>query len=162
MTDLSPASDPIAPATAIAGSPNLAELWQQILAALELPSTRMLFSRQTQLVRLDERRAVVQVAGNWMAMVQSRLPLLETAVTNALGSPRQLLLEGGYSPSTPTDQDLLDLLANHPLRTDIVLAAKEMAEYRQDASRGTRQVRILINVVDYVRLVLKTYGRHDP
>ena len=63
---------------------------------------------------------------------------------------------------TPTDQDLLDLLANHPLRTDIVLAAKEMAEYRQDASRGARQVSMLVNVVDYVRLVLKTYGRHDP
>jgi len=64
--------------------------------------------------------------------------------------------------STPTDQDLLELLANHPLRTDIVLAAKEMAEYRQDASRGARQVSILINVVDYAKLVLQTYGRHDP
>lgn len=65
-------------------------------------------------------------------------------------------------PLTPRDQDLLDLLANHPLRTDVVLAAKEMAEYRQDASRGTRQVSILINVLDYARLVLTTYGRHDP
>lgn len=65
-------------------------------------------------------------------------------------------------PLTPTDRDLLDLLANHPLRTDVVLAAKEMAEYRQDASRGTRQVSILINVLDYARLVLTTYGRHDP
>ena len=64
--------------------------------------------------------------------------------------------------NTPTEQDLLDLLANHPLRTDIVLAAKEMAEYRQDASRGTRQVSMLVNVVDYARLVLTTYGRHDP
>lgn len=63
---------------------------------------------------------------------------------------------------TPRDQDLLDLLANHPLRTDVVLAAKEMAEYRQDASRGTRQVSMLVNVVDYARLVLTTYGRHDP
>ena len=61
----------------------------------------MLLSQQAQLVRLDERRAVVQVAGNWMAMVQSRLPLLETAVTNALGSPRQLLLEGGGAHSPP-------------------------------------------------------------
>ncbi|MDP4736671.1 MAG: DNA polymerase III subunit gamma/tau, partial [Cyanobium sp. MAG_216] len=74
-------------------SANLPELWQQILAGLELPSTRMLLSQQARLVRLDERRAVVQVAGNWMAMVQSRLPLLEAAVTKALGSPRQLTLE---------------------------------------------------------------------
>jgi len=79
----------------------LPELWQQILAGLELPSTRMLLSQQARLVRLDERRAVVQVAGNWMAMVQSRLPLLETAVAKALGSPRQLTLEGGGESAAP-------------------------------------------------------------
>ena len=69
---------------------DLAELWQQILAGLELPSTRMLLSQQAQLLRLDERRAVVRVAGTWMALVQSRLPLLEKAVASALGRPRQL------------------------------------------------------------------------
>ena len=78
------------------------ELWQQILAGLELPSTRMLLSQQARLVRLDERRAVVQVAGNWMAMVQSRLPLVEAAVAKALGSPRQLTLEGGGESAAPT------------------------------------------------------------
>jgi DNA polymerase-3 subunit gamma/tau len=81
---------------------NLPELWQQILAGLELPSTRMLLSQQARLVRLDERRAVVQVAGNWMAMVQSRLSLLEAAVAKALGSPRQLVLEGGGEHTAPT------------------------------------------------------------
>jgi DNA polymerase III subunit gamma/tau len=80
----------------------LPELWQQILAGLELPSTRMLLSQQARLVRLDERRAVVQVAGNWMAMVQSRLPLLEAAVAKALGSPRQLTLEGGGESAAST------------------------------------------------------------
>ena len=80
---------------------NLPELWQQILAGLELPSTRMLLSQQAQLVRLDERRAVVRVAGNWMAMVQSRLPLVEKAIALALGSSRQLVLEGGGEPSSP-------------------------------------------------------------
>ena len=107
-----PAATPIpAPAPAPAPAPvsvepnssaNLPELWQQILAGLELPSTRMLLSQQARLVRLDERRAVVQVAGNWMAMVQSRLPLLEAAVTKALGSPRQLTLEGGGESSAAT------------------------------------------------------------
>ena len=110
-----PAATPIpapAPAQAQAQAPpvsvepnssaNLPELWQQILAGLELPSTRMLLSQQARLVRLDERRAVVQVAGNWMAMVQSRLPLLEAAVTKALGSPRQLTLEGGGESSAAT------------------------------------------------------------
>ena len=89
-----------APATAADTGPgtDLSELWQQILTGLELPSTRMLLSQQAQLARLDQQRAVVQVAGNWMAMVQSRLPLLEKAVASALGSPRQVVLEAGGSP----------------------------------------------------------------
>ena len=75
------------------GSTNLAELWQQILGSLELPSTRMLLSQQGRLVRLDANRAVVQVAGNWMGMVQSRAALLEQAMAKALGGSRQLVLE---------------------------------------------------------------------
>jgi DNA polymerase-3 subunit gamma/tau len=87
----SPISEPVA-----APAPqNLGELWQQILAGLELPSTRMLLSQQAHLHRLDDRRAVVRVSGNWIAMVQSRLPLLEGAVARALGSPRQVKLEAG-------------------------------------------------------------------
>ncbi len=95
------ARDPL-PATA-AGSegPDLAELWQQILAGLELPSTRMLLSQQAVLARLDPQRAVVQVAGNWMAMVQSRLPLLEKAVAGALGGNRQVLLEAAAGSTIP-------------------------------------------------------------
>ncbi|MCT0209013.1 DNA polymerase III subunit gamma/tau [Synechococcus sp. CS-1332] len=89
------------PEAAAPASENLAELWQQILASLELPSTRMLLSQQAELLRLDERRAVVRVAGTWMAMVQSRLPLLEKAVASALGSPRQLSLEAGVAEATP-------------------------------------------------------------
>ena len=76
-------------------SSNLPELWQQILGSLELPSTRMLLSQQGQLVRLDANRAVVQVAGNWMGMVQSRAALLEQAIAKALGGNRQLVLEAG-------------------------------------------------------------------
>ena len=97
--------------------PNLGELWQQILAGLELPSTRMLLSQQAQLVRLDERRAVVTVAGNWMAMVQSRLPLLEKAMASALGSPRQLVLEGGGEmPAQPPPKATVPAPAS-PART---------------------------------------------
>ncbi len=96
------------PGAAAGGSPrshdpgvDLPELWQQILASLELPSTRMLLSQQAALVRLDAQRAVVRVSGNWIAMVQSRLPLLEKAVQSALGSPRQLLLEGSSDLAMP-------------------------------------------------------------
>ena len=94
---------PELPAVAVAtpnpptGSTNLQELWQQILGSLELPSTRMLLSQQAQLVRLDANRAVVQVAGNWMGMVQSRSSLLEQAVAKALGGSRQLIIEASTS-----------------------------------------------------------------
>ena len=94
---------PELPAVAVAtptpptGSTNLPELWQQILGSLELPSTRMLLSQQAQLVRLDANRAVVQVAGNWMGMVQSRASLLEQAVAKALGGSRQLIIEASTS-----------------------------------------------------------------
>lgn len=55
-----PELPPVTPAAAEGTTPNLAELWQQILGSLELPSTRMLLSQQGQLVRLDANRAVVR------------------------------------------------------------------------------------------------------
>jgi DNA polymerase-3 subunit gamma/tau len=85
------------PTPAPAGG-NLAEIWQQILAGLELPSTRMLLSQQASLHRLDERRAVVRVAANWLTMVQSRQSLLEKAMLLALGSARQVTLEASDNP----------------------------------------------------------------
>ena len=92
-----PELPPVAPAAAASNGEitNLPELWQQILGSLELPSTRMLLSQQAQLIRLDANRAVVQVASNWMGMVQSRAALLEQAVAKALGGNRQLILEAG-------------------------------------------------------------------
>ena len=81
---------------------SLPELWQQILGSLELPSTRMLLSQQAQLVRIDANRAVVQVAGNWMGMVQSRASLLEQAVAKALGGNRQLVLEASSGSVAPS------------------------------------------------------------
>jgi DNA polymerase-3 subunit gamma/tau len=92
------------PAAAESSGQDLGELWQQILAGLELPSTRMLLSQQARLVRLDDRRAVVQVAGPWAAMVESRRPLLERAVASALGGSRELKLEtGGEPPPRPPE-----------------------------------------------------------
>ena len=88
------------PTPATSGT-NLPELWQQILGSLELPSTRMLLSQQAQLVRLDANRAVVQVAGNWMGMVQSRASLLEQAVGKALGGSRQLIIEASTGVMQP-------------------------------------------------------------
>ena len=105
--DASAGGTPAAPTpTTPPAQANLVELWHQILAGLELPSTRMLLSQQATLHRLDERRAVVRVAGNWIAMVQSRLPLLERAMAKTLGSSRQVTLEASEqreSPAVPAD-----------------------------------------------------------
>ena len=60
----------------------------------------MLLSQQAQLVRIDNHRAVVQVAGNWMGMVQSRVALLEQAIARTMGGARQLVLEN-HSGAAP-------------------------------------------------------------
>ncbi|MEN9495179.1 MAG: hypothetical protein RLZZ137_219 [Cyanobacteriota bacterium] len=110
-----PASpEPAAQPEGSGAGPDLRELWQQILAGLELPSTRMLLSQQAHLARLDTHRAVVQVAGNWMAMVQGRLPLLEKAVATALGSPRQVVLEAGHGGSGVGAQTGIGMPATAP------------------------------------------------
>ena len=110
-----PASpEPAAQPEGSGAGPDLRELWQQILAGLELPSTRMLLSQQAHLARLDTHRAVVQVAGNWMAMVQGRLPLLEKAVATALGSPRQVVLEAGHGGSGVGGQTGIGMPATAP------------------------------------------------
>ncbi len=77
---------------------NLTETWQQILGSLELPSTRMLLNQQAKLVRLTEDKAFIQVAENWVSMVQSRTNILEQAINKALGSPRQLVIETQRDP----------------------------------------------------------------
>ena len=89
---------PASPSRGGPGTAGLDDLWQQILACLQLPSTRMLLSQQARLWQLDDRRAIVRVASNWLSMVQSRLPLLEKAMEATLGSTRQITLE-------PSDRD---------------------------------------------------------
>ena len=111
-----PPSPAVPDATATTSS-NLPELWQQILGSLELPSTRMLLSQQAQLVRMDSHRAVVQVAGNWMGMVQSRATLLEQAIARACGGNRQLVLESHAGAITPPSQAATGTQAATPLTT---------------------------------------------
>ncbi|MFM7642216.1 MAG: DNA polymerase III subunit gamma/tau [Cyanobium sp.] len=112
------APTPGTPASAAAASADLTELWQQILAGLELPSTRMLLSQQAHLHRLDQQRAVVRVAGSWIPMVQSRLPLLEAAMARALGSPRQVTLEAGQQNPAPPAAPPPPAPASTPVREE--------------------------------------------
>jgi len=115
----------ISPANATDPATSLADIWARILANLELPSTRMLLSQQARLVRLDDHRAVVQVAGTWMAMVQTRQALVEQAISRALGGSRQLSLEAaGEPPPGPNPQPpQLPQLSREPAPTTSAAAA---------------------------------------
>ncbi len=76
---------------------NLEELWKQILGRLELPSTRMLLSQQAKLIRLNQTKAVINVAENWLGMVQSRVSILEQAIEETLGDKREIILENAIN-----------------------------------------------------------------
>ena len=137
-----PAPEPESAPAPAAANLDLNSLWQQILASLELPSTRMLLTQQGELVRLDNQRAVVRVAPNWAGMVQSRLPLLEQAAAKVLGQPRQVVLETGEpsqqkqppqpaapapvaSPEAPTNPRVHSVLSvRHSSRWRIVCAVQ--------------------------------------
>ena len=152
-----PAAIPTPPPPATASpvenqnGPDLAGIWQQILASLELPSTRMLLSQQGELVRLDKSKAVVRVAPNWLAMVQSRLPLLEQATERALGSPRQLMLETGIAqthapievaaPITPVKiiETKPVVETNSVIQTNSVVESKAAVEIKQELKQETKQ-----------------------
>jgi hypothetical protein len=73
-------------------------VWEAILASIGLPATRVLLRKEAKLLSIDSRRAVIGVTGAWMAMLQSRLPLIEEAVCKAVPvepgcGPRAVMLE---------------------------------------------------------------------
>ena len=92
---------------------NLSEIWQQILASLELPSTRMLLSQQAKLVRLSNTQAEVHVASNWTSMIQSRSQIIEQAITKSLGSSRVLIIKDQTEKSNAINS-LLNINSSNP------------------------------------------------
>lgn len=72
---------------------HLAATWQQVLNALELPSTRMLLSQQSRLAAVSDLGvAVLEVVPHWLAMTEARRDLLEQAFARTLGRPVALTL----------------------------------------------------------------------
>ena len=59
--------------------------WELILSKLELPSTRMLFSQQTNILKIDENEVVIAVSQNWSPMIKSRKDHIENAVKKVFG-----------------------------------------------------------------------------
>ena len=82
---------------------DLKEVWEKILSSLELPSTRMLLSQQASLIGLNEEIAKINVASNWVSMIQSRKILIEDAINKSIGSPRKLIIQTANELSRSQD-----------------------------------------------------------
>lgn len=76
----------------------LAVIWAQTIRALELPSTRMVLTRQSRLASLAGTvagpQAVVEVATVWLPMVKTRAKTVREALAGVLGRPVALELRG--------------------------------------------------------------------
>ncbi len=71
---------------------NLDDIWNKVLAMLELPSTKMLLSQQAKLVSLNQDSAEIAISSKWISMIESRKNLIEEAFKKALGSPKRINL----------------------------------------------------------------------
>ncbi len=71
---------------------NLDELWQKVIAMLELPSTKMLLSQQAKLINLVSDSAEIAISEKWINMIQSRKNLIEEAFYKARGSSTKVIL----------------------------------------------------------------------
>jgi DNA polymerase-3 subunit gamma/tau len=89
--------------TQLPNAQNLDAVWKLVLTNLELPATRALLYQNAKLLHLDLDRAVVGVNGIWLAMVQSRLPLIESAFAKAEGSRQVTLIPLAEASDPPGD-----------------------------------------------------------
>lgn len=89
--------------TQLPNAQNLDAVWKLVLTNLELPATRALLYQNAKLLHLDLDRAVVGVNGIWLAMVQSRLPLIESAFAKAEGSRQVTLIPLAEASAPPGD-----------------------------------------------------------
>ena len=64
---------------------NLDEIWEKVIAMLELPSTKMLLSQQAKLIKLNSDSAEIAISEKWINMIQSRQNLIEDAFYKARG-----------------------------------------------------------------------------
>ena len=71
---------------------NLDNIWEEVIAMLELPSTKMLLSQQAKLINLNSDSAEIAISGKWINMIKSRKKLIEDAFYKARGSSTKVHL----------------------------------------------------------------------
>tara|TARA_R100001082_G_scaffold90628_1_gene57190 strand:+ start:4019 stop:4309 length:291 start_codon:yes stop_codon:yes gene_type:complete len=77
-----------------------AQIWQQVIGAMETPSTKMLLSQQGKLKSLYSRgfffwktyQAEIEISEKWGSMIQSRKDRLEDAFLKVLNCRTQITL----------------------------------------------------------------------
>ena len=73
-------------------SNDLDNVWEKVLAMLELPSTKMLLSQQAKLINLNSDSAEIEISEKWINMIQSRKNLIEDAFLKARGTSTKVIL----------------------------------------------------------------------
>ncbi len=71
---------------------NLDDMWEKVIAMLELPSTKMLLSQQAKLINMNSDSAEIAISEKWINMIQSRKNLIEDAFYKARGSSTKVFL----------------------------------------------------------------------
>ena len=68
----------------------LKEKWEQILAKIELPSTRMLLSQQAELLSFNSSSIEIALSPNWENMIKTRKVVIENAIKKIYGDQVKL------------------------------------------------------------------------
>ncbi len=82
---------------------DLNEIWNRTIAQIELPSTRMLLSQQSQLIRITNNQVEITVSANWLSMIQSRKNIIEQAILQSFGEAKQVIINSRINSQIKMD-----------------------------------------------------------
>jgi len=134
---------------------NTRKLWEQILSALELPSTRQLLSQQAVLTYVDSKKANIQVSSNWFAMVQSRLRILEKAVAAVTGNSLSVQLVPKEFPETTR---AVEEIPEEPSVSHGIIIS--LYDPSKDKTKILSDINAQDNDADDINLLVKAWTHH--
>ncbi len=134
---------------------NLSDLWERILNSLDLPSTRQLLSQQAILVYADSSKAVIHVAKNWFAMVQSRLGYLERAAAIAMGIRLDIKLE---PKEFPVINNVVEVMPGAPSTSHRVIIS--LYDPSEDKSKILSNLNVHEEDEDDINLLIRAWKHH--
>ena len=130
-------------------------LWEKILNALELPSTRLLLAQEAILIHADSRKAVIHVASKWFTMVQSRIGLLERAAETATGSTLRIQLE---PREFPVLEKVVETIHGTPSTSHGVIIS--LYDPGEDKEKILSDLNVHVQDEDEINLLIKAWMHH--